>query len=497
MNVTKIPGFLKLLSFTELWERFSFYGLLSLLIIFLTSERHIPDSAAYATFGMYMTLAYFGPFIGGLLADRVFGAQKMLLAGGTIIALGHFVIGISIYHFGLFYFGLGLVAIGTGMFKGNITTLLSRCYHNSDLPTDERERGFTLYYVGINIGAGTAAMACGYAADLIDWGVGFSLAGFGMVLGLIVFVCKRHILQDCGAPPATESRLISLLQKYSFPVLLFAGALIGIVLATIIQSSDHIKYLKELFGVIASLTFIFFLTKAEQKERHRICVIFLLALVLLLFFALEHQLFGMLNLFAKRNVATHLFGIYLPSQTLSTTNAITIVIVGSLLSAYFAKQGLAFSVYRIILCFALTAVCFILLYLSCYTANEQYLISPLYALISVIFMSIGEVFMAPLVFGLIPYLAPVKQKYTMTGIGMLAISFSNIGSFILAKIAAVPEIDGKISSAQSLIIYQHNFLAIVIYCVAVMIFVGIFALFMHRTIMQKHRLSCHPMHGDC
>ena len=110
----KQPSFLRLLAMTELWERFSFYGLLSLLVLYLAHEHGYPDSMTYIVFGVYMTLAYFGPLVGGILADRFFGSQKMLLSGGSLIALGHFTIGLSVLHFDLFFMGLGLVAIGTG-----------------------------------------------------------------------------------------------------------------------------------------------------------------------------------------------------------------------------------------------------------------------------------------------------------------------------------------------------------------------------------------------
>jgi POT family proton-dependent oligopeptide transporter len=143
-KITKLPNFLKLLFFVEMWERFSYYGMRGLLVIFLTSQLGFKDERAYAIYSVFAAIGYAGPVLAGLLADKLVGFRNMILSGGILITLGHATMSLIELKSDLIYVGLALIAVGTGMFKGNITNLLGACYASHD---PERSRGLTLFYV--------------------------------------------------------------------------------------------------------------------------------------------------------------------------------------------------------------------------------------------------------------------------------------------------------------------------------------------------------------
>ena len=196
-----MPKFLKLLFFVELWERFSYYGMRALLILFLTKSLGFTDPKAYALYSLFAALGYAAPVVGGILADRIFGFRRMVVIGGVVMCLGHGLMALTELWNGVMYFGLGFIAIGTGLFKGNVSNLLGCCYAPED---PNRDKGFTLFYVAVNLGSVLASLACGYVGEKIGWHYGFGLAGVGMVLGLIVFLKYQSVLEDHGMEPNPE-----------------------------------------------------------------------------------------------------------------------------------------------------------------------------------------------------------------------------------------------------------------------------------------------------
>ena len=364
-------------------------------------------------------------------------------------------------------------------------TLLGQCYQDSEYDTNERERGFSLFYVGINAGGAIAAIVCGYTTDLIGWGVGLALPGIGMLFGLMLFIRYRYLLEDHGLAPIGSQDKNTWYQQWGLLLLFAGGFLFSIGAMLLIKNGEYLTHLKGILGVVFLIGLIVFISRVKSAYRRRILAILVLCFFALLFFAIEYQLFAMLSLFAKRNVSHHVFGLYVPAQVFQAINPSTIIISGILLSAFFAKVGIKFSMWRIFIGFVLTTLCFVMLYFACFTANEQSLVGFDLMAISVIVMSIGEVFLAPSIFSLVTFLAPKTLRNTMMGACMLAISFSNISSFIFAKIAAVPKNHGSIDAAQSLSIYQHNFLMVIIYGIVVVAFVLATSRFLHKVIMQR------------
>jgi proton-dependent oligopeptide transporter, POT family len=189
------PKGLYVLFFTEMWERFSYYGMRALLVYYMVKHMGYAHAEASQVYGLYTGLVYFTPFFGGLLADRVLGQRRMVVVGGVLMAVGHFVM---IFE-SLFYPALALLILGNGAFKPNIATQVGTLYHQGDA---RRDRAFSIFYMGINLGAFLSPLICGTLGEVYGWHYGFGAAGVGMVLGLGIYLWGRRWL----APDNLESR---------------------------------------------------------------------------------------------------------------------------------------------------------------------------------------------------------------------------------------------------------------------------------------------------
>src|SRR4051812_44157264 len=199
INHKEHPQALWMLFFTEMWERFSFYGMRALLILFMTNVLLFKDVEANMRYGAYNALVYTMPLIGGYIADKFLGFRKSIVLGGILMAIGHLVLAIP--SLTTFYLGLGFLISGNGFFKPNISSFLGRFYTEND---PRKDAGYSIFYMGINIGAFLGSALCGYLGQKINWHLGFGVAGVFMILGLVVFLSFQRILEDKGHSPEPE-----------------------------------------------------------------------------------------------------------------------------------------------------------------------------------------------------------------------------------------------------------------------------------------------------
>lgn len=197
------PRGLSTLFFTEMWERFSYYGMRALLILFMTAAPAagglgFDTATAGAIYGLYTSMVYMTTLPGGWIADRLIGPQRAVLYGGILIASGHF--SMAVPSLSTFYLGLFLIVVGTGLLKGNVSVIVGRLYSADDA---RRDAGYSIFYMGINTGAFIAPLVCGYLGQRVDWHVGFAAAGVGMVIGLVQYTAGLKYLGDAGRYPAT------------------------------------------------------------------------------------------------------------------------------------------------------------------------------------------------------------------------------------------------------------------------------------------------------
>ncbi len=389
------PKGLTTLFFTELWERFSYYGMRAILVLYMVAPvanggLAFDTKTAASIYGTYTMSVYLMSLPGGLLADRILGARLTVLLGGIIIACGHFTMAFSSSTF--FYTGLVLIALGTGLLKPNISTMVGSLYGEND---PRRDSGFSIFYMGINIGAVLAPLVCGYLAQSegfkqwltaqefdpsASWHWGFGAAGVGMTLGLIVYLAHRQRLAHIG---------------------------------------QMIRKTKNATSAVTHPP----LTSAEWK---RIGAIFVFFLFTILFWAAYEQKGASLNLFADRLVRTEAFGMRFPSSWLQSLTAFFVIILAPLFSILWVRLGerqpsspakFTFGLLFIGLGYVLMVPAAML------TASGK--ISPLW-LVGLYFLEVvGEMCLSPVGLSTVTKLAPAKVLGIMMGVWFLAASFGN------------------------------------------------------------------------
>jgi len=292
------PKVLFLLFFTEMWERFSFYGMRALLILYMTNELLYKDKEANLMYGAYNALVYTMPLFGGYLADKLLGFRKSILFGGILMAIGHLVLAIPMEK--TFFLGLGFLIIGNGFFKPNISSLLGRFYKEND---GARDAGYSIFYMGINIGAFLGSGLCGYLGQTINWHLGFGVAGIFMIVGLLNFIAFRHMLENKGEPPAPEKLTEKSPLGIKWEPLIYLGSIVAVILSLVlIKFHDITEKLSIILG-IATIVYIIYLSFKEEKIfRERMWAALALTIFSIVFWGFYEQSGGSLNLMAERNV---------------------------------------------------------------------------------------------------------------------------------------------------------------------------------------------------
>jgi proton-dependent oligopeptide transporter, POT family len=325
------PKGLYVLFFAEMWERFSYYGMRALLIFYLTKHWLFADDKANLIYGAYTSLVYITPVLGGYLADRYLGQRKAVLFGGIMLAIGHGMMAIegtggqADATINVFWAALAFIIVGSGFLKANISVIVGQLYPRTDI---RRDGAYTIFYVGINVGAAIGTILVGYLGETYGWGYGFGLAGIGMLLGLIVFVLGKPLLLGNGeAPnPLTKGKEWSL---YGIGVASVA------VIWALVQYQSVIQGLLAVSGV-ALLGYVLYESfKLEKEPRERMFAILFLIALNPLFWGLFEQAGGSMNLFTDRYVDRS--GV--PASIFQSINPIYIVLLGPIFAALWVWLG--------------------------------------------------------------------------------------------------------------------------------------------------------------
>ena len=438
-----------------MWERFSYYGMLSLLVLYLVSVLGFPDEKAYGVYALYLALGYAGPVIGGIIADRLLGFRNVIKIGAAIITMGHmsmmFIEPDKPY---FLYISLAMIAVGTGFFKGNVTNLLGLCYAPDDT---RRDKVFSLFYVSINLGAFISSLCCGFVAKEYGWHYGFSLAGVGMLAGLLTFSKFEYLLGDVGAMTKSQKALN---EKYNTYMLVIVGTIVSLALCA------FMLYYSELFSKITGIVgvcifaYLFKLMKGlDAKECRNIIFLMVMALFMMLFFSLAMQFGTLFNLFTDRNVDTVMFGYEVPAASLQSINPLSIILFGPILTPLFTRLGCQLSILRVGISIASMIASLLTLYVGCLNADASGLVPVSYLIVSMSIMGAGELFIAPLVYDLYTKLSPQHLRGFMMGLLLLSLAFSNLAGNIIALFVSVSgDESGLVDPLVSLAIYQEGFL---------------------------------------
>jgi POT family proton-dependent oligopeptide transporter len=306
--------------FTEMWERFSFYGMKALLLLYILKYHLFGDDAGYDLLGAYGGLVYAVPVIGGLLADRYLGMRKAVVLGGVLLVLGHLgmafegeqarmVNGVVVRDEGalqVFYLSLALIIMGVGFLKPNISTIVGRLYPPNDPRLDS---GFTIFYAGINVGALFSSLVCAFLGETYGWKYGFGAAGIGMVAGLLLFLWGQKYLHG-QAEPNDPAKLREKVGPFSREWLIYLGSLGGVLVVwQLIQNTWTVHGAMHLIALAFLLWFVWFLwKKCSAIERGQMIALVLLIIGVLIFFTLYEQTYGSWVTFSDRLMSKDLFG---------------------------------------------------------------------------------------------------------------------------------------------------------------------------------------------
>ncbi|WP_426267603.1 peptide MFS transporter [Sphingomonas sp. LHG3443-2] len=325
------PKGLYMLFFAEMWERFSYYGMRALLIFYLTKHWLFADDKANLIYGAYTSLVYITPVLGGYIADRYLGQRKAVLFGGLLLAIGHSLMAVegtggqSDATINVFWAALAFIIVGSGFLKANISVMVGQLYNLTDV---RRDGAYTIFYMGINVGAALGTILVGYLGETIGWGYGFGLAGIGMLTGLIVFVLGKKALNGAGEAPRPLNKGL----EYSLYGVGFAAVA---VIWGLVRYQDVIQGLLVVSGV-ALLGYVLYESfKLPKEPRERMFAILFLISLNPLFWGLFEQAGGSMNLFTDRFVDRGA----VPASLFQSINPIFIMIMAPIFAGLWVTLG--------------------------------------------------------------------------------------------------------------------------------------------------------------
>jgi POT family proton-dependent oligopeptide transporter len=470
------PRGLSTLFFTEMWERFSYYGMRAILILFMTAPiaaggLQFDTAKAGVIYGTYTALVYMLSLPGGWLADRFLGQRRATLYGGIIIMLGH--ISLAIPSVTTFYSGLLLVIIGTGLLKPNVSTMVGQLYTSDDA---RRDAGFSLFYMGINTGAFLAPLACGWLAQSPEfkgilssagiapessWHWGFGMAAVGMFLGLVQYLAGWKYLGNAGMEPVRpESEEARLRQKRQLRNGIAAVAgLVGLLL--LLSTTGMVRITAEgvgrAFGVILLLiTVVFFLwmftvAKWSPEERRRMIVVLVLFVAAAVFWSVFEQQGSTLNLFAERSTDTTVFGYRFPASWFQSLNALFIIALAPVFAWLWIRLGPRNppELVKFTIGLVLAGLGFLVLVLAAKAAESGVRVSPLWLVVTYLLHTCGELCLSPVGMSAVTRLAPARIAGLTMGVWFLALS---VGNYLGGRVAglyegfSLPELFGAVGA---------------------------------------------------
>jgi len=440
------PRGLSTLFFTEMWERFSYYGMRALLILFMTAPvtaggLGFDTGVAGAIYGLYTSMVYMTSLPGGWIADRLIGQRRAVLYGGIIIACGHF--SMAFQSLTTFYIGLTLIVIGTGLLKGNVGVIVGFLYGPRD---QRRDAGFSIFYMGINLGAFIAPLVCGYLGQRVNWHVGFAAAGVGMTCGIVQYLLGGKYLGDAGlypAPAESPAAAAKLRQRVTLwgavTVAIIAALAIGMYTGAVpisaAQISDGAGYflLLVMIGFFAWLFYGGDWTPAERKRLFAIGVLFLASMI---FWSQFEQAGSTLNLFGDRATRTEVFGWQFPSSYYQSLQPLFIITFAPVFAWIWLRLGSRepSSPAKFGIGLLFVGAGFALLVVAASLSANGVKVSPWWLVIVYLLHTFGELSLSPVGMSAVTKLAPARVTGLMMGLWYLGIS---VGNFIGGRLASL------------------------------------------------------------
>lgn len=470
------PKGLFILFFTEMWERFSFYGMKALLIFYLTRYHLFADTAGNLLIGSYAALVYAVPVIGGFVADKYLGFRKSIIFGGLMLVLGH----AGMAYEGnaatqsmtgeitrdevalqVFYFSLSLIILGVGFLKANISSLVGELYDKGD---KRRDSGFTLFYMGINLGSFLATIICVWLGVTYGWSYGFGAAGVGMLMGLITFVSGKKLLEGKG-----ESKVPEFLQQRTLGVKNEWIIYILSILSTLLfwQMVQRHEVVSNALIIAGAASFIYIVYYAiaflDRKAKEQLAALTILIVFTVIFWALFEQAYTSLNLFADRILDRTIFGHTIPAAQFLSFNALFIILLAPVFAWLWVKLGkynpntaVKFSIALMLVGLGFGSLVFGI------NISELGRVAMFWLILTYFLHTCGELCLSPVGLSAVTKLSPAKIVGFMMGVWFLATASSEFIASVLANIASVDTSNGvapdmNLAKQSYLVLFEYLF----------------------------------------
>tara|TARA_B110000858_G_scaffold194350_1_gene248599 strand:- start:3395 stop:4954 length:1560 start_codon:yes stop_codon:yes gene_type:complete len=491
---------------TEMWERFSYYGMRALLIFYLTKHFLFSDQSASSIYAAYISLVYITPVIGGVVADRYLGPVKAVILGSVLLVAGH--LGMAIegaqatevivagetliqrdpLYLQIFYFSLGLIIMGVGFLKANISTLVGSMYKRED---PRRDGAFTLFYMGINAGSFLGAIICGLLLEYKGFSWGFGAAGVGMLFGLLVFIKGHHLFGSAGHPKDPAALQQKILPGLSREVIIYILACVGVLICwQLMQIPPLVGGLVGVTLIIMTLTVVVYaFTKCEPIDRNRMLVCLFLMSYQIIFWSLWEQTGSSLNLMADRNVDRIVFGLELPAAMFQSVNAffiITLAPVFNIVWLYLNRRGWEPSTpTKFALALMQLGLGFLFLVYGASTATDPSQIALIWLILLYLLHTTAELCISPVGLSMTTKLSVPSVVGMMMGCWFLAMAGGNYISGTIAAMTGSNTVNGEVvDPAAALANYMDIYYTAGIYSIGI----GILALLIAPVLK-------HFMHG--
>lgn len=482
------PMGLSTLFTTEMWERFSYYGMRALLVLFLTAEFAnggfgMDRERAFTIYGIFTALVYVTPMLGGILADKLLGQRITIYIGGIVMAIGQFILAASaiggedmVAREFWFFAGLGVLILGNGFFKPNISTMVGDLYDNND---PRKDGGFTVFYMGINLGAFISPFIAGYLGEQVSWEYGYLSAGIGMLVGVVWFLKRSEkTLGRIGLPPSAPQEQTRLQGKnwitiLSYVVIIVLGV-IGFMKGWNAITEGAQTWITRIvgFGGLAYLTTSIVKGTEGKDQWSRVAVILVLAFFNIFFWVGFEQAGTTFNLFAADNTDRMVGSFEIPASWFQSINAIFIVVLAPVFSILWVKLSKArlnpktpFKFGWGMLLLAIGAAIMGIADKLSNGGDTMVLVSPLWLTLVYLVFTMGELCISPIGLSMITKLSPPKLVSTLMGVWMFSFAAGNFGASQMEKLSKSIEV----STGQEVSVFY--FVAVITAVASVMLFI--------------------------
>ena len=479
----KYPRQLWSLFFTEMWERFCFYGMRGMLVVFMVSQMGLDDPTANLQYGAIQAFVYAFTFIGGVFADKILGFRKSLLWGALLMIAGGAVIAFS--PTSLFYIGTCFFIIGTGFFKPNISTMVGALYHTDD---SRRDAGFSLFYAGINLGALLGGVIMVYVGKYHSWAIAFGLVSVVMTISLINFLLTQKSLGPIGLSPMHPD--IPASRRRGYEIATYIGSLIAIPFILILVTNT--EYTDLFMYIIGPATLVYLgweMRKFNMQENKRLMAALVFIFFSILFWAFFEQSGGSLSLFALNNLQHSVLGIPMdPNVVNNSSNSLFVIIFApiiGLLWVWLSKRKLEpNSVVKFGLGFLLLGAAFYVFYSTIFFADADGVTSLDVFTLGYFVITFGELCLSPIGLSLMTKLSPQSVQGLMMGMWFLASAYGQYVAGLLG--AGMSSADPNATNTEKLVSYTDGYAQLGLYALVAGVVLVAISPFVRRLMKGIH-----------